>query len=275
MSQTFTLHRIALNVGALAAAARFYCEALGFVVARPEMPDAALARVLGVRAVRTVHLRRGAQLLELSVCQPAGAAMPAGGHANDAWFQHCALVTDDIGSAYEKLRGFAFTPISRNGPQTLPGGVSAFKFRDPEGHPLELIAFPTPDPATAGGIDHSAICVADPARSIAFYTARLGLAVRQRQVNEGPAQDALDDLSRTTVDVIAMAGPVPGPHVELLHYRTPQGGAGVAHPNDIAASRLVFCGAAPQPDAELDLLHDPDGHAVLLDYRSWPIVAVA
>ena len=38
-----------------------------------------------------------------------------------------------------------WTPISTSGPQLLPaasGGVSAFKFRDPEGHPLELIAFP-------------------------------------------------------------------------------------------------------------------------------------
>ncbi len=38
-----------------------------------------------------------------------------------------------------------WTAISTDGPQRLPpssGGVAAFKFRDPDGHPLELLAFP-------------------------------------------------------------------------------------------------------------------------------------
>ena len=223
---------------------------------------------------------RGHQALELCACDPPGAPMPPGSRSNDLWFQHCAISTDDIREAYERLRCFRFTPISRNGPQALPGGVAAFKFRDPDGHPLELIQFPRPDPLTRGGIDHSAICVADPNRSIAFYAARLGLAVQARQVNRGPAQDALDALDETTVDVIALAPAASAsPHVELLGYRHPRGRPALPfNPCDIAASRLVFSvgiGAAEQhapaspsePSAEL--FHDPDGHAVLLEHGAF------
>ena len=49
---------------------------------------------------------------------------------------------------HERLSRFPFTTISRNGPEALPGGVVAFKFRGPDGHPLELIQFPWPDPRT-------------------------------------------------------------------------------------------------------------------------------
>ena len=60
--------------------------------------------------------------------------------------------------------------------------MTAYKFRDPEGHPLELISFPetndstkshdTPQPFMC--IDHSAISVADSKRSVVFYES-LGL----------------------------------------------------------------------------------------------------
>jgi catechol 2,3-dioxygenase-like lactoylglutathione lyase family enzyme len=141
---------------------------------------------------------------------------------------------------------------------------------------LELIGFPAPDPATLGGIDHSAISVADPARSIVFYGLQLGLTVKARQVNQGAAQDALDALDDVVVDVVALAPAPAAPHVELLGYRQPRGRAGRLQPNDVAASRLVFApsvqaaaGAGPhRPAMEgLSLLHDPDGHAVLLDSR--------
>jgi Glyoxalase/Bleomycin resistance protein/Dioxygenase superfamily len=77
------------------------------------------------------------------------------------------------------------SPISRYGPQRLLSGIVAFKFRDPD--LLELIQFPRPDLRTEGGIDHSAISVADAERSIAFYAERLGLSLQSRQVNRGPA----------------------------------------------------------------------------------------
>jgi catechol 2,3-dioxygenase-like lactoylglutathione lyase family enzyme len=203
-----------------------------------------------------------------------GPLYPADSRSDDLWFQHCALVTNDIAAAYERLSAFPFTPISCHGPQRLPGGIVA-KFRDPDGHPLELIQFPQPDPRTAGGIDHSAICVADAERSIAIYIARLGLSLQERHVNRGPEQDALDNLDHVAVDVVALAAKSPAPHVEPLAYRTPRGHASlIARPTAIAASRLVFAthGLDRWDDAvtladgtRVCLIDDPDGHALLLE----------
>ena len=224
-ARVLALDRISLNVRDLDAATLLYASHLGFEPDAPTELDPALARLLGARRVRTVRMRRGRQTLELTQTDPPGApyldAAEHAGRANDPWFQHCALVTDDMAGAYERVRTGPFTPISRDGPQALPGGIVAYKFRDPDGHPLELIAFPHGNPHTARGIDHTAIAVADPHASIAFYTGGLGLAVQARQINTGPAQDALDGLERVVVDVIALAPPEPAPHVELLGYRSP------------------------------------------------------
>ncbi len=269
------LDRISLNVSDLAAATAFYTGALGFEAAPAADADPCLANLLGARAMRVVVLRRGRQRLELAMSDPPGASYPADSRSNDLWFQHCALVTDDIAAAHARLARFPFTPISRHGPEALPGGVVAFKFRDPDGHPLELIQFSRPDPETEGGIDHSAISVADAERSIAFYAARLGLSVRSRQVNRGPAQDALDDLIDADVDVVSLAAKSPAPHVELLGYRAPRGRAFLlASPSAISASRLVFAttsldgrdGAVTLAGGgRACLMQDPDGHALLLE----------
>lgn len=249
-----------MNVADLPAAIAFYEAALGFSASPIGPGDAPL---LGVQAVRRALLRRGGQCLELTECDPPGAPYPEGSASNDLWFQHCALVTSDMQAAYTRLRSAAFTAISTNGPQTLPGGIVAFKFRDPEGHPLELIQFPDGDPLTAGGIDHSAISVSDVASSIDFYTSEFGLAERARQVNTGPAQDALDGLQAVTVNVVALAPAEAAPHVELLGYRAPSGRAKPAGLlSDIAATRLVFKTAGnPEPR----ILRDPDGHLCAIE----------
>ena len=102
---------------------------------------------------------------------------------DDTAFQHFALVVRDMALALAQLRGVpGWTPISSGGPQRLPqgsGGVTAFKFQDPDGHPLELLAFPEHavpphwmERSADGiflGIDHSAISVRDTAISTAFY----------------------------------------------------------------------------------------------------------
>jgi catechol 2,3-dioxygenase-like lactoylglutathione lyase family enzyme len=166
------------------------------------------------------------------------------------------------------------------GPQCLPassGGVTAFKFRDPEGHPLELLAFPeggssnwsavSPD-ETCLGIDHSAIGVSDSAVSIAFYES-LGLGVSARSFNHGSAQERLDDVSGAQVDVTALAPRCPTPHLELLCYRTAQQRhAPVRKANDISCTRLIF-ELSRASNAADDLIavrsmRDPDGHAFLV-----------
>ncbi len=269
------LLRVSLTVSDLTGSEAFYTGALGFATLGPAYDaDPAMAGLLGASSLRTVRLRRGSQVLELAAFDPPGNPYPPGSRSNDLWFQHCALAVDDMATAYARLAHYPFTPISRNGPQTLPGGTSAYKFRDGDGHPLELIALAQPDPATAAGIDHSAISVSSAERSTAFYADTFGLQVAARQVNTGPAQDALGGLDGARVDVVALTPAQPAPHVELLSYHTPPGRlAPPLQPRDIAASRLVFQvdSLTDHPEAAVlaggaraMVMHDPDGHALLV-----------
>lgn len=124
----------------------------------------------------------------------------------DPRFQHFAIVVSDMTAACANLQAVRnWTPISTDSPQILPlttGGVTAFKFRNPKGHPLELLAFaPGATPAYWAlrsdnlclGIDHSAMSVADTSRSVAFYS-RLGLARTASSLNVGREQEKLDNL---------------------------------------------------------------------------------
>ena len=260
--QAVRLLRVELVVSDLARAARFYVEALGFA-ADPARPlGAALLQRLGAERGEEVRLRRGAQVVALQRFEPAGAPYPEGCTAADAVFQHCAVVTPAIAAAYERLRPFAPVAISRGGPQRLPaasGGATAFKFRDPDGHPLELIEFAD---RHGGGIDHTAIAVAKAGRSIAFYQQRFGLRLQARQTNTGPEQDRLDGLDGVQVEVVALAPEAPTPHLELLAYVQPNGRANPApRLTDIAATRTVL--AVPGGPAEL--MQDPDGHWLMAE----------
>ena len=116
----------------------------------------------------------------------AGRPYPLGSTSTDLWFQHMAIVVNDMRHAYQQvMANRRFRPISRHGPVRLPddsGGVTAFKFRDHDGHPLELLAFPpghVPGPWRVAngtgsflGVDHTAIAVSDPARQREILQAR-------------------------------------------------------------------------------------------------------
>lgn len=259
------LLRVARNVAALERVAAFYADVLGFKAAGPVSDDAALARLLRVERVWVLRLRLGAQEVELSQCFPASAVYPAQAGANALCFQHLALLTTDIATAYARVSQTKVVEISRHGPVRLPassGGVIAYKFRDPEGHPLEFLQFPAAAGKPRSGYDHSAISVSDWQASAVFY-AQLGLALAARQRNHGVEQDALDGLDAVAVDVVALNPPQPTPHVELLCYGKPAGKAAAYGPADLCADRLVFA----TEDGGLSLQRDPDGHVVLLDGR--------
>jgi catechol 2,3-dioxygenase-like lactoylglutathione lyase family enzyme len=212
-------------------------------------------------------LRLGEQIIALDQFETQGRPYPPASNAASLWFQHLALVVTDIAAAYARLRGCA--PISESGPQHLPpssGGVIAFKFRDPDGHPLELLQFPLSaipqpwrgrSPATgqiALGIDHSAISVANVERSTAFFT-RLGLTPGKPSLNKGIEQQRLDGLPDVEVAVVPLRPNAGTPHLELLGYQHPYPAVsdGV-QANDVAATRILWRGQRPQ------LLRDPDGH---------------
>jgi catechol 2,3-dioxygenase-like lactoylglutathione lyase family enzyme len=246
-----------------------------------------------------IELVLGRQVITLIAAAPAGRNYPADVPGWSPLFQHMAIVVADMARATTHLASIAgWTPISKSGPQLLPaasGGVTAFKFRDPEGHPLELIAFPhgaVPPPwQTAShdiclGIDHSAVSVADTARSLAFYQG-LGLDRSGGSLNVGSEQAMLDDVPAPVVEVTALTPAQMTPHVELLCYRGDFDRRGSAQdPGDVTATRLVLsvesraaldaiCVLSPGallsgPELHENrvyraLLHDPDGHLIWLE----------
>jgi len=246
--------------------ASFYRD-LGFVVGERQAIGAGEIALLGLeRGGMRLPLRLGGQRLDLDSFEVPGRPYPAAATAADLCFQHLALVTNDIAAAWKRAAALGAVAISPKGPIELPpatGVAAAVKFRDPEGHPLELLQFP---PAAAGrrrgtgllGIDHSAISVAAADTSRRFYEA-LGLTVRGETLNEGPTQAALDGLAGAQVRVIPMMPPRAPPHLELLGYREPRGRpAQRLEANDVAATRIVW---AADRDA---LIRDPDGHLHLL-----------
>lgn len=249
------------------ALAAFYQAAFGCRIATSVPPSP------GVKG--SVALTLGAQRLELLEFDPPGRPYPRSSSACDLSFQHFAIVVRDMGRAFERLCVTSgWSAISSHGPQRLPassGGVTAFKFRDPEGHPLELLSFaPEHEPdywrAARGelclGIDHSAISVADSARSITFYRS-LGFEVAARSLNQGPEQAHLDGLLDPRVEVTALTVARATPHLELLCYRQPVPTAHEVARHDIAATRLVLQ-TQERLSARSELRRDPDGHYLLL-----------
>ena len=272
---TARIVRISRMVADLDQAVAFYRDGLGFRLASRGPGDPAPLGLPGARMEQAV-LRLGDEEIALVRFDPPGAPYPADSRSDDGWFQHLAIVVDDMAAAWRQLAAQSPRSISTDGPERLPprnGGVLAVKFRDPDGHPLELIQFP-PDngrpawqrAAGAGpgpflGIDHSALAVASTARSLRFYR-RLGFRVASRSWNSGPAQSRLDGLPGAQVRVTGLRFPSSaGPGLELLRY-VPPGRPAPALPVSAITTDWVTLSAGPA-----GLRRDPDGHRVLLTGR--------
>lgn len=279
----------------LAATEAFYRDGLGFVrVAPPEPVPDAQGEAMGLAGRRAMQLRMqiGAQTVTFMTVDPPGAPYPADPAATDPFFQHLAIPVRNMEAAMAQLARLGPTPISRGGAQQLPassGGVIAYKFRDPDGHPLELIFFPGGASATRWrdapglflGIDHSAITVTDLDATLAFLSGPIGLTVAERGLNQGPEQARLDGVDDPQVDVIALEPPEPAPHVEVLHYRVPATQRRLSYgPADRAATRFVFAakdlgelheamtavgrGIRLSDDGTSAFCAGPDGHGFLI-----------
>jgi len=251
--------------------------------------------VFGLR-VRSVRLRLGDEHLELmQFLAPHGRPIPVDSRSNDRWFQHIAIIVTDMSAAYARLRSFNVEHAS-SGPQRLPdwnpnaGGIEAFYFRDPDGHNLEVLAFP-PDKgphkwhAKDGrlflGIDHTAIVVSDTEASLRFYRDTLGLRVVGTSENYGTEQEHLNNVFGAHLRITTLRA-AEGPGVEFLEYLTPRTGRPI--PADTQADDLWYWqvnmrAAAPETvvkagtillhDGMLSwsagvIAHDPDGHASLI-----------
>ena len=283
--------RVDFTASDLARTRHFY-EGLGFAaLGEPATVDGAELALLGLRAARAERLTMalGAQEVSFVAFDPPGRPYPADSTSTDLWFQHIAVVVSDMAEAHGRALAAGARPITRGGPQTLPantGGVTAFKFRDPDGHPLELLFFPAGTGAEAWhardvtspflGIDHTAVAVGDADRSRAFFEG-LGLTAGDGTHNHGVEQERLDDVADDRCRVVPMRPPAKPPHVELLGYEV---GARRPMPvdtraDDVWATRVwievatlsgdhVTRAAALPGGARAALLSDPDGHMVVV-----------
>jgi catechol 2,3-dioxygenase-like lactoylglutathione lyase family enzyme len=299
------IDRIALVVSDLDRAEADYVTSLGCTLEQRGDIEPALTRTLCVLPARgrRACLRLGRQRLELlEFTDSAGRPYPPNSSSSDLWFQHIAIIVSDMADAHQRVSlNPGFRPISRNGPVRLPknsGGVTAFKFRDRDGHPLELLEFPGDDvpeewqtESTAGsflGTDHTAIAISDTVKSTNFFTSVFGFRVGARTENRGPEQDDLDDVGNVHVSITRMGPDLPAPRLELLNYRV-----GSRRPippdtasNDIVATHCVLRVASleataaalmrwgtPLADGDRMMLHrsipaalisGPDGHRFLI-----------
>ena len=252
------IDRITLIVSDLDRSEDDYVAAFGCAIERRDTIEPSVTSVLGIPDARgrSSCLRLGRERIELlEFTDSAGRPYPPDSTSTDLWFQHMAIVVSDIRQAHERVRANPqFRMITRGGPVRLPdssGGVTAFKFRDHDGHPMELLAFPAGRgpgewrSANGGGpflgIDHTAIAISDTARSASFFEAVFGFSAGPGTENRGPEQDALDDVDDVRVSVTPLARGLPAPRMELLSYHV-----GTRRPialdtvsNDITATHCV------------------------------------
>jgi catechol 2,3-dioxygenase-like lactoylglutathione lyase family enzyme len=302
---------IGITVSNIDRAVDFYSKVLSFEkisdteAAGPEYEQ--LFGVFGVR-LRAVRMKLGDESIQLmEFITPRGRPIPVDSHSNDRWFQHIAIVVSDIDRAYVVLRQNRVEHAS-TGPQRLPNwnknasGIKAFYFKDPDGHPLEIIQFPNgkgapkwqrPTTRTFLGIDHTAIVVADTDSSLAFYRDVLGLRVTGESENYGTEQEHLNNVFGAHLRITSLHANS-GPGIELLEYLSPRDGRPASldvHANDLVfrdtmllsddlssteqvlrKRRTEFVSTKDVTFREVDALtfkkalivHDPDAHAVLI-----------
>jgi catechol 2,3-dioxygenase-like lactoylglutathione lyase family enzyme len=167
-----------------------------------------LEGIFGLR-MHVVKMRLGDESIELTeYLTPKGRAIPVDSRSNDRWFQHVAIIVSDIDRAYQLLRQNHVQHAS-TGPQRLPdwnknaAGISAFYFKDPDGHTLEVLQFP-PDKGDPKwhvrsdklflGIDHRAIVVADTETTLKLYRDLLGMRIVGSSENYGTEQEHLNNV---------------------------------------------------------------------------------
>jgi catechol 2,3-dioxygenase-like lactoylglutathione lyase family enzyme len=277
------IRRITRVVRDVFLAEEFYQRVLGFTAIRREAADLEELAALGATdndGIQSI-LRLGDSEIALLQFMFPGEPAPEDARSNDLWFQHLAIVVADIDAAFRHISAQkGWHPISQTGPQTLPpanGSVRAYKFRDPDQHPLELLWFPPgqgralwqtrPGDRLFLGIDHSAVSVSAGSRSLDFYRG-LGFRVASRSVNRGAPQARLDSVPGAHVHVTSLRPPVAegagsdpgsGMGLELLAYHPP-GRPLERTVADFATDWITLTGFGGRPRTA----RDPDGHILLL-----------
>jgi catechol 2,3-dioxygenase-like lactoylglutathione lyase family enzyme len=209
----------------------FYAKVLSFEKTSDQEID------VSARA-RLVIMRLGDESIQLVQFRgKQGQAVPADSRSNDLWFQHIAVIVSDMDRAYAILRANKVEAVSES-PQRLPdwnknaAGIRAFYFKDPDGHPLEILQFPPGkgDPKwqhSSGkvflGIDHTAIVVSSTDASLKFYHDLLGMQVAGQSENYGPEQERLNHVDGAHLRITSLRVER-GLGIELLEYLSPRNG---------------------------------------------------
>ena len=250
---------VGMTVSDLDRSVEFYTKVLTFQkVSEFEADGDAYEHLSGVFGIhfRRARLQLGDEHIELTeYLAPQGRPAPADARRNDLWFQHVAIIVSDMDRAYQVLRDNKVKHASTS-PQRLPdwnknaAGIRAFYFRDPDGHPLEILSFP-PDKGNAKwhpytpagevgrlflGIDHTAIVISDTDASLRFYRDQLGLTVAGESENFGIEQERLNNVFGARLHITALRGET-GPGIEFLEYLAPRDGR--PFPADERANDLI------------------------------------
>jgi catechol 2,3-dioxygenase-like lactoylglutathione lyase family enzyme len=245
---------VGLTVSSLERSVEFFSKVLKFeMISEKELAGDDYERLQGVFGlrVRVARLRLGDESIELyEYLAPRGRPMPVDSRSNDRWFQHIAIIVSDMDQAYRLLRENRVEHASP-GPQRLPewnraaGGIQAFYFKDPDGHPLEILSFPEGKGDAKWhrrsdrlflGIDHTAIVVSDTEASLRLYRDALGLRVAGESENFGIEQERLNNVFGARLRITALRA-AQGPGIELLEYLAPRDGR--PRPADIRANDLL------------------------------------
>lgn len=304
---------VGITVSDIDRSVEFFSKVLSFEkVSDIEVMGSEYERLQGVFGawMRIVRMRLGEEFIDLTeYLTPRGRPIPVDSRSNDQWFQHIAIVVSDMDRAYQQLRANKVQHTS-TGPQRIPdwnkaaAGIKAFYFKDPDGHNLELIYFPSgkgnPKWQQSNGrlflgIDHTAITVSDTARSLDFYRDVLGMKLAGESENYGTEQEHLNNVFASRVRISGLKAPS-GFGIEFLDYLTPRDGRPMppdTRANDLwhwqtairvaradaaadklksARARFVSPGVTTIPDRALGIakgfiVRDPDGHGLQLIER--------
>jgi catechol 2,3-dioxygenase-like lactoylglutathione lyase family enzyme len=305
---------IGITVSDMDRAVDFYSKVLTFEkVSDTEVAGEGYERLEGVFGLRmrVVRMKLGDEFIELTeYLAPKGRPIPADSRSNDRWFQHIAIIVSDMDKAYARLRQNKVEHAS-SGPQRLPdwnknaAGISAFYFKDPDEHPVEVLQFPLdkglekwhrPSDKLFLGIDHTAIVVWDTDASLKFYRDLLGMHIAGESENYGTEQEHLNNVFGARLRITALRG-ASGPGIELLEYLAPRDGrpfpsdehaSDVVHRQTILLTRgaeaaarqlhssssvnFVSSGVIANQTGKLEfnkafLVRDPDGHAVQIEEK--------
>jgi len=263
--QVTAVDTIGMTVADMDRAVAFYTAVLTFEkVSDVEVSGREYELMTGVfgARLRIVRLRLGAESIELTeYLAPKGRPIPPEVRPNDRIFQHIAIIVSDMNAAYARLRERGVEHAS-TGPQRLPdwnpnaGGISAFYFRDPDHHFLEILHFPDGKGLDKWhrsdrlflGVDHTAIVVDDTDSTLRLYRDAFGMQVAGTSENYDVEQEHLNNVFGARLRITALRA-ASGPGIELLEYLAPRDGRaapGDLRANDVAHWQTTLIASAPE-----------------------------